>query len=227
VDPFESFEYRGLTIELHTYDSPHSPADWDTLGTLHVRGWGRPDWEGWASEAYERGDVPLLVRYARMSRGLYLVPVQYDDRGAMYALDADDSGAGCNGYIVTDDARVAELCGDGAEYHTIEWVTNALKSEVDEWHAYVSGDVVGYVVRDANGADIDSCWGFYPEKENHVCAIHGDVSPCYSCPQCGNSLQVTHRDRYEYVRTEAREAADWEANERERAAAIGIPTVGR
>ena len=35
------------------------------------------------------------------------------------------------------------------------------KSVVDEWNQYLSGDVWGYVIKDEEGEEVDSCWGFY------------------------------------------------------------------
>jgi hypothetical protein len=35
------------------------------------------------------------------------------------------------------------------------------KSVVDEWNQYLSGDVWGYVIKDEEGEELDSCWGYY------------------------------------------------------------------
>ncbi|HQL49052.1 MAG TPA: hypothetical protein PLC09_10310, partial [Holophaga sp.] len=36
----------------------------------------------------------------------------------------------------------------------------ALRSEVEEYDAYLTGDVYGYTVEDQDGEELDSCWGF-------------------------------------------------------------------
>jgi len=36
-----------------------------------------------------------------------------------------------------------------------------LRSEVETYDQYLTGDVYGVVVEDANGEHLDSCWGFY------------------------------------------------------------------
>lgn len=43
-------------------------------------------------------------------------------------------------------------------------IRKAAQSLVDKWNMYLSGDVWGYVIEDADdtdGDDLDSCWGFY------------------------------------------------------------------
>ena len=40
-------------------------------------------------------------------------------------------------------------------------ITNALRDELDVWRQYLEGDVYGYMIEDASGEHIDSCWGFY------------------------------------------------------------------
>jgi hypothetical protein len=183
-------------------DDPQSPDDWDALGTLYKLRHGAmrdytfgTDAPDWAEEIAYRREEPagLLVRYARMVEGLTVVPVQFADYGSggarMYAL-ADDDTARVDGYLATDAKRCEEL---GVP---LEDAAKQLRGEVRTWDAYVEGRVIGYVVKDANGSEVDSCWGFYPDDD-------GD---------------------YEYVRAEARDAAETEQAERQRAAVQGVPT---
>lgn len=39
-----------------------------------------------------------------------------------------------------------------------------LKSEVETYDQYLTGDVYGYVIEDKEGEELDSCWGFYGEE---------------------------------------------------------------
>ncbi len=61
----------------------------------------------------------------------------------------------------TTDARLTELCGESAEYHSEAWALEALRGELAQWRQYLEGDVYGYVVTDERGEHLDSCWGFY------------------------------------------------------------------
>jgi len=40
-------------------------------------------------------------------------------------------------------------------------IRKAAESLMSEWNQYLSGDVWGYIVEDADGNNVDSCWGFY------------------------------------------------------------------
>jgi hypothetical protein len=42
-----------------------------------------------------------------------------------------------------------------------KFATECLEAEVAEYNQYLTGDVYGYTIEDANGEHIDSCWGFF------------------------------------------------------------------
>ncbi len=48
-----------------------------------------------------------------------------------------------------------------AEFWSKAKARKAADSIVSEWNQYLSGDVWGYVVKDAQDNEVDSCWGFY------------------------------------------------------------------
>jgi hypothetical protein len=39
---------------------------------------------------------------------------------------------------------------------------------IKEWQAYLDGEVYGYVVEDAEGEQVDSCWGFIADQEECI-----------------------------------------------------------
>lgn len=43
-------------------------------------------------------------------------------------------------------------------------VLSNLEAEVKEFSSYLEGDVYGYRILDAEGEEVDSCWGFYGRK---------------------------------------------------------------
>ena len=199
-EPFETFEHAGQTCELHQDYEPMSPADWDTLGEL--RGFDSARWgvslESPHSGAEEANDRCILTRYLSLCHGVVAVPFYFADYGSSGARIYESTDP--NGYIFTTHDRVTQLCGEDPAYHARDWIENALRGELETWDAYFQGDVCGYVVRDSAGAVVDSCWGFYPDDEG---------------------------DGLEYVRGEARAAAEHEAAERERAARQDIATRER
>jgi hypothetical protein len=42
-------------------------------------------------------------------------------------------------------------------------VLKALVAEVEEYNMYLNGDVYGYIIKDNDGNEVDSCWGFIGE----------------------------------------------------------------
>jgi hypothetical protein len=242
VEPFETFEHCGCTVELYYDDDPMSPADWDTPGTLVVsrsldwRPRGVEELDGTEEEARERRGG-LLTRYLSLTFDGLVIPlwVSADSRGVTIHEDDDDP----NAYIYTTHERITELCGEDGKYHTREWVQDALRSELSEWDAYVSGEVVGYVVKagvyvppedgiDTYRADehyratlpvVDSCWGFYPDDGKQEPTEDASEDYRAAWEACDGWTR-----RYAYAVAEAFASARHEQEEREHAASAGIPT---
>jgi len=57
--------------------------------------------------------------------------------------------------------------------HTAQsWADKILDSEVAEYDAYLTGDIVGVIAEDEDGEEIHSCWGYFPdEKGDHDYAV--------------------------------------------------------
>lgn len=208
MEPWETEEYRGFTIELHQDIEPSPPSDWDNLGTMVAfdRLWREYRFcervsTGDEDDAIERGGARLLLRYLRIAHGMLALPFQFQDYGSsgarILAGDETDDEFSVSGFIFTTHDRVNELCGLDKKFHTVEWITQALEGELKNWDAYVEGRVVGMVITDANGETVDSCWGFYPDHDTKP----GD-------------------DGYDFVRAECREIVDahiaWEAEQVEK-----------
>ncbi len=212
MEAFESFEHAGFTVELHTDEDPMSPAEWDTLGTLYE--FGRAQWNGMqdapgdVDEAHDRNRAGLTVRYLA-ARGEVAVLVQFQDYGSsgcrLLALDDDDDEI-ATGYISTTRKRIDELGVPAGDER------RQLLGEIKEWDSYFQGEVVGYVVRESvqtlSGANVGevvhSVWGFYPEH--------------FTAEERAKYGRPSNDDDLEYVRTEAREAAEYERDERARRA---------
>lgn len=46
-----------------------------------------------------------------------------------------------------------------------ETVLSVLRAEVEEYSAFLEGRVYGYVIRNAAGGFVDSCWGYYGDSK--------------------------------------------------------------
>jgi hypothetical protein len=174
MEAWETIEYRGHVIELHTDLEPSPPSDWDNVGTLVAFSnlsrrytFAEEEADGTAEDAVDRGGPRLLTRYLRLCRDEFAVPFQFHDgpyAGRVYDLDPDEpEGVGVSGYIYTTHKRLTELCGDDPKYHTREWAEEALKGDLKNWDAYAEGRVAGYVV--SGPVCDDSLWGYYPDEE--------------------------------------------------------------
>lgn len=50
-----------------------------------------------------------------------------------------------------------------------------LRGEVTTYDQYISGQVYGYILKDANGEHLDSCWGFYGGTDEMVAEVKGGI----------------------------------------------------
>lgn len=203
MKPLEVFQHAGCLISLYPDDNPSSPADWDTVGTLATAHRNYRFQEELSDHpAYARGGGRMLERYLELSGGAY-IPVAMIDHSGISLYESRgahpmDPGGWDSGRIGILYAAASAIADAGLDRDS---VLDVLRSELHEWDAYVRGDVIGYVVTTPDGFVVDSCWGYYPD---------GSESS----------------DGFDYVRAEAREAAEYEALERDRAARQGIATGG-
>lgn len=201
----ETFEHCGMRIALYPDYDAESPASWDTLGTLYalerpaldyvLSGKRGADVPTGARDMLERRGAAGLVRYLSLCHQLTALPFDMLEHGPQVTIRecslSDDS---CSGFIAADAESIAMT---GAPD-----VIEGLRQELETWRHYFDGAVIGYMVTDAAGAHIDSCWGFFPDSADGA-------------------------DGYEYVRQEARDAARYERQARDAAARAGIPTIGK
>ena len=161
----EQYEHEGIPVEIHWDDNPMSPREWTNVGTiLH---WHRSydfgeSIEGRDMEAVERGGMKLLVRWLQLTRGATCVlPLGLLDHsglhmwvgGGSHWTDSAGWDSGTVGVIFDTTESREET---GVELENVE---KALRQEIEEYDAYLRGEVYGYVVAH-DEPDMDSCWGF-------------------------------------------------------------------
>lgn len=176
-----SLSYRGLTIELHVDSDPQSPRDHENLGQLvhwHSRydlGQRIGDLGRWLFDlAREKApadmsDEDVKANAHKILPEHYLIlPVGMYDHGAVKLYIgtkgpcAWDSGQ--VGFIYTDLVSARSEYPGLTELEVLAATEKQLTAEIATYSAYLRGDVVGYVVKNASGLEIDSCWGFYPDE---------------------------------------------------------------
>lgn len=113
-----------------------------------------------------------------------VLPVSMIDHGNVhYSIGFNtDRWDGSNaGVIFATRTQLDKTHGEG---HTPsdEDLTKWLTGEVDEYSKWANGEVYGYVIKDRNGDDVDSCWGYIGsevaiEAAKEACPEPEDVPP--------------------------------------------------
>ncbi len=155
------------TITIERDDNPESPRDWDDVGTMiafHGRytlgdkdhGYNSKDYNGWDEmEAAIVKDNP---------GGVILPLYLYDHSG----ITMNTTGFSCPwdsgqvGFIVASAAKIREsFMVKRITAKVRQRAEDSLRSEVEVFDQYLTGDVYGFVVKDDDGEVTESCWGFY------------------------------------------------------------------
>lgn len=172
----ETFTVDGLTVRIVADDDVHSPrTEWDHAGTMvcwHGRydlGDEQPDYHAdeffmrlmQEREAEVNGKYPPdeiepehLERY--IDKHFYVLPLYLLDHSGLSMSTGsfnDSWDSGQVGWIY--------MSKDKAAKEGIKDPLALLRSEVNEFDQYLTGDVWGYEITDDGGHHLDSCWGFY------------------------------------------------------------------
>lgn len=158
---------NGMQGEIFHDEDAESPREWDNLGTMacshrrytlgdkeHKLRWD--DYGSWDEAETglikEVGPCVILPMYMLDHSGLRVSTTDFNDRW--------DSGQ--IGFIYVTYEKLREEFGwKRMSPQRVQKVYKYLEGEVETYDQYLSGDVWGYVLKDADGEDLDSCWGFF------------------------------------------------------------------
>jgi len=176
----EDITHKGIKIKIEQDQDAESPRNWDNLGTMvcfHRRydlgdkdhGYDSDDYNGWAA-------MEKAIR-AKEDAALILPLYLYDHSGLRMKIGSfqgllpqghAEFDSGQVGFVFVSKKKVRE------EYNvkritkkTLEKAYEVLKSEVNAYDQFLSGDVWGYIVEeDEDGNELpsslhESCWGFF------------------------------------------------------------------
>lgn len=153
-----TFTVGDYTIEIHSDDDAESPDTWENsdiflaYSTRHV---------GAGPKEYARGGADHVRDYHVFTLGVNDGPYTILSLGSELAIpdgDDDDDGEYTDtgpGYVYV--SRKEWPDGDDAR--------KAAAALVDTWNDCLSGNVYGYVIKDADGDQVDSCWGFVGDPD--------------------------------------------------------------
>lgn len=153
-------EYKGFTIRIEQDTDAQSPADWDQVATIYTR--HSRNFAIGENGGYEpaEGDESLpIYAYVHGVIALSTTP---------FSCSWDSRKAGC---IVMTRAKIISEYGDDSEASR-EKARSLMRAEVQAWADYHEGNVWGFVVEDAEGNHLDSCWGFYGDYNAEGGALH-------------------------------------------------------
>ena len=170
-------EYKGFTIKIYQDQDPLNPVtDYDMLGKFIC--WHRHYDLCSKGEAEKFRDADSFREFVEAEHPIVLPLYLMDHSGISISTDSapfrmcDSAGWdwGQVGYVYCSLEDVKKEYSCKVVTPTIrKKVIKLLNAEVEEFDNYLRGEVYGYVVEDAEGNHIDSCWGFsgwkYAEKE--------------------------------------------------------------
>ena len=162
MTPFDTIEHKGCTISLYQDEDCDSPREWDNIGEIlymkssrYLLG-DRGTTSEEMNEIQAREDVIWLPVYAYIHSGTRL-----NTTGFSCPWDSGQCGI-----IWCTKARAIKEWGKKRFTPKVQkHAENCLRGEIDTFDAYLRGAVAGFVATDADGDDIDSCWGFYPDEK--------------------------------------------------------------
>jgi len=165
----ETEEYRGHKIKIYQDPDPQNPRDNDNFGTMvcfhshymlgdsnhGLRNEDFFSWDGLKGCLIREKDAAVILP-------LYL----YDHSG----ITINTTPFGCRwdsgevGFIYATRQNIRDNYGIKRIWKgTLETAEKLLEAEVKEYDRYLTGQVYGYMIEDADGEDVDSCWGYNGE----------------------------------------------------------------
>lgn len=177
MSDYTSYNFKGQELRIFVDENPESPRDWSNLGTMLC-------WH----KNYDLGDkhnfsTEEADQMLRETDSVVLPIYMYDHSGIGISTNNAEYPYNCPwdsgqlGYIyVTREKILKEWGGKVLTRRYREKTIKILQSEVDTYHTYLSGGVLGYnlmlkePVKCSKCGHIeedveDSCWGFYSMED--------------------------------------------------------------
>jgi hypothetical protein len=194
-DSIASHSYNGHVIHIYMDDDAESPREWDNLGTMvcfHRRytlgdangvsqclkdirasKHYRETWDDYSSDHYRDLDNPRVMLETAEQCGFLVLPLYlYDHSG----LTMNTTGFSCPwdsgqvGFIYATKEKIMNEFGGYLKRkryceHVRKSASASLSAEVSVYDQYLRGEVYGWELTGPDGADLESCWGYYSEHD--------------------------------------------------------------
>lgn len=174
MEPIETFTHNGYTVEIFPdtdAESPRECCNQGTFWTMERRSISPDAMEvpGNVFESVSRlfGGIATAESNAKaLDRETVWIPVwKYEHSGVVYAAAPENPftcpwDSGQVGIIFAKRENIRAEYGVKRITPKIrETVLKNLKQEVESYSKWANGEFVGYVVKDSDGEEVDSCWG--------------------------------------------------------------------
>ena len=172
-EPIQTIQHKGYTINIDYDPSPESPREWDDLSTIYSTS-RRYDFDGHGIEELIRevggNEYDDVIPWDLIAKKYYYRKVWMYDHSGVTVRTAEENPWG-SGWMAWDSGLMGVIVVDKKKAKK-EWATNT-KARAEKWldgeianlDTYCRGEIYGYEVLDADGNEIDSCWGFYDLDE--------------------------------------------------------------
>lgn len=160
----------GNVLEVYQDIDPSSPREWDNLGIM-VIGHKKYDFgdndTGVPMDQFESWDEMQWYIEGTL-RAIACLPIyMYDHSG----ITINTTGFSCPwdsgqvGFIFTTQKKLDEMgvtLNNGEEWDDfVQRIKDSLVGEVSTMDDYVTNNVYGFRVKDPDGEELNSCWGFF------------------------------------------------------------------
>ena len=209
LDKIDTIETDKLIIEVYPDDNPESPREWDNLGTMTCfhRRYDLGDkhiddihqdaetFANWLQLQLDSNQIVALPLWLYDHSGITMRTHRNNKLGSSY-WQYPEWDAGLVGYIyVTKDKIRKEYGCKRVSKQLLEEVTNILISEVEEYDAYLRGEVYGYIVKCKTcEQELESCWGFMGDYRDNEFMDQAKSSKCEDCEETQKRLNQQLRD---------------------------------
>lgn len=113
-------------------------------------------------------DPEDFTKWAKSVKALYLPLYLYDHGGITMSTGSfgDRWDSGQVGWIyITRGMILKEWGWKNLTKKRVEFLEHCMSDDVKVYDQYLTGDVWGYVIKDEEGGELDSCWGFYGDEQ--------------------------------------------------------------
>jgi hypothetical protein len=173
LDAVRTEEVNGLTISIlpddsgHT-DSPVEDGDGAIFAVLHRR-YINPAAKRTEGDFNSVDGIEAFIKRNKGPRAKWAVfsLFMYDHSGTAYACSENGSNPfiGRAPHAEWDSGRVGIIALQRSRGVTRETLYEYAQGICRDYTAWANGDVYGYVIEDATGEEISSCWGYYSVDE--------------------------------------------------------------